>query len=172
LLGKYLVIKKWAKEIAYMITEVEAYDGEEDQACHARFGKTRRNAPMFGPPGCWYIYLCYGMYWMLNIVTGPGNYPSAALIRAVQSAEWGVTRKKRKLVTSNTSHVTVLNWPWKITKTLHIDKKYNAKPASRKTWLWIEDRGVIVKKYTTTKRKGIDYAGEWADKKWNFKLKK
>lgn len=70
-----------------MITEVEAYDGEEDQACHARFGKTRRNAPMFGPPGCWYIYLCYGMYWMLNIVTGPGNYPSAALIRAVQSAE-------------------------------------------------------------------------------------
>jgi DNA-3-methyladenine glycosylase len=52
-----------------MITEVEAYDGQEDEACHARHGKTERNAPMFNAAGCWYVYMIYGMYYMLNIVT-------------------------------------------------------------------------------------------------------
>jgi len=65
----------------YIITEVEAYNGEEDEACHARHGLTKRNAPMYSTPGCRYVYLVYGMYYMLNIVTGPGNHPSAILIR-------------------------------------------------------------------------------------------
>jgi DNA-3-methyladenine glycosylase len=165
LLGKYLVMKKWTKEMSYMITEIEAYDGEEDQACHARFGKTTRNAPMFGPPGCWYVYLVYGMYRMLNIVTGPWKHPSAILIRGIAKLrDWDIEDWKWK-------RHDRLDWPGKITKTLRIDKRYNDKPASRKTWLRIEDRWTIVKSYTTTKRIGIEYAGEWKHKEWNFKLK-
>jgi len=77
LLGKFLVIN----DKKYIITEVEAYDGQDDEACHARYGKTERNAPMFAAPGCWYVYMIYGMHYMLNIVTGPGKHPSAVLIR-------------------------------------------------------------------------------------------
>jgi DNA-3-methyladenine glycosylase len=146
LLGKYLVIKRGTKEAVYMITEIEAYDWQEDQACHARFGQTARNAPMFGLPGCWYVYLVYGMYRMLNIVTGPGNHPSAILIRWVEG----------------------IKGPGKVTKTLKIDKKYNDKPASKKTWLRIEDRWIMAKSYTTTKRIWIAYAGEWAHKNRRF----
>src|SRR3989344_2790942 len=78
LLGKYLVLGN--KRL--MITEVEAYDGHDDKASHASRGKTKRNEVMFEKGGVWYVYLCYGMYWMLNIVTGDKDYPSAVLIRA------------------------------------------------------------------------------------------
>lgn len=81
LIGKYLVRKLRGKEIALMITEVEAYDGANDLACHARHGKTKRNEVMFGEAGRFYVYFTYGMHWMLNIVTGPKDYPAAVLIR-------------------------------------------------------------------------------------------
>ena len=84
LIGKYLVRFRRGKEKAYKITEVEAYLGEEDGGSHARFGKTGRNAVMFGPPGVFYIYLIYGMYSMLNIVTDKNQAPSAVLIRGVE----------------------------------------------------------------------------------------
>ncbi|HTW96464.1 MAG TPA: DNA-3-methyladenine glycosylase, partial [Candidatus Methylomirabilis sp.] len=81
LLGKFLVRKIGKKEVAVMITEVEAYDGPKDLASHASRGMTDRNAIMFGAGGYFYVYLCYGMYEMLNIVTGPKNYPAAILLR-------------------------------------------------------------------------------------------
>ncbi|MBI2035602.1 MAG: DNA-3-methyladenine glycosylase [Candidatus Liptonbacteria bacterium] len=83
LLGKFLVRRIKGKEIAAMITEVEAYDGFKDKASHAHRGKTARNAVMFGEAGVWYVYLTYGMHWMLNVVTGPKDYPAAVLIRGV-----------------------------------------------------------------------------------------
>ena len=91
ILGKFLVIG----DKKYIITEVEAYDGQDDEACHARHGKTQRNAPMFAAPGCWYVYMIYGMYYMLNIVTGPGKHPSAILIRGLKYKEenGGMLRK-------------------------------------------------------------------------------
>ena len=155
---------------AFMITEIEAYDGQEDEACHARFGKTERNAPMFGKAWCRYVYLCYGMYRMLNIVTGPGKHPSAVLIRAVESP-----KSKVHKVSSNdlktlrpSTWWLILNGPGKITKHLHIDKRFNRQIASKKTWLRIEDRWVMIKKYAQLPRVWIEYAGKWAKKKWRF----
>lgn len=70
--------------VALRITEVEAYGGPEDSASHARHGRTARNAPMWGPPGRAYLYLCYGLHWMLNVVTGPEGEASAVLIRGAE----------------------------------------------------------------------------------------
>ncbi len=160
LLGKYLVRKypsrrsgqvRW-KEIAAMITEVEAYDGPHDMASHASHGKTERTKIMFGPAGHWYVYFTYGMHWMLNVVTGKEEYPAAVLIRAVEG----------------------VNGPARTTKFFKIDKKFNGRPVSRRTGLWIEDRGVKIEKSQITKnrRVGVDYAGPvWAGKKYNFSVR-
>jgi len=88
LLGKFLIrrFKIPRKSVhceVMMITEVEAYDGFKDKASHAHRGKTERNKIMFGSAGHWYVYFTYGIHWMLNIVTGPKEYPAAILIRSV-----------------------------------------------------------------------------------------
>lgn len=151
LLGKYLVRRLCGKEIAHMITEVEAYDGFEDKASHAHRGQTERNAPMFGTAGRWYVYLVYGMYEMLNIVTGTHGYPAAVLIRG-------------------TSEVS---GPGRLTKLLKITRAQNGQRAIGETRLWIEDRGIAVHDsgIKKTPRIGVDYAGEkWAKKKYRFVL--
>lgn len=154
LLGKYLVRTWRGSEYAYLITEIEAYDGFEDKASHAHRGETMRNAPMFGPAGAWYIYLVYGMYDMLNIVTGKRGYPAAVLIRGVRE----------------------IAGPGRITKKLHITRTLNALPASRRrNGLWIEDRGFVVEDGDIKRgpRIGVAYAGPtWARKKYRFVLKK
>lgn len=154
LLGKFLVRLTGKQEIAVMITEVEAYDGFKDKASHASHGKTKRNLPMFGPPGYWYVYLCYGMYWMLNIVTGPKNYPAAVLIRGV------ITKDGKNL-----------NGPGKLTKFLKINRQFNGKRAEKKTGLWIQDSGKFSAKPKIHKgpRIGVDYAGSvWSKKHYRF----
>jgi DNA-3-methyladenine glycosylase len=82
LLGQLLV----RGDVALRITEVEAYGGPQDSASHARHGRTARNAPIWGPPGRAYLYFCYGMHWMLNVVAGPEGQPSAVLIRGAEVA--------------------------------------------------------------------------------------
>lgn len=134
-----------------MITEVEAYDGFNDKASHASRGKTERNFVMFGPPGVWYVYFTYGMHWMLNIVVGPKDYPAAVLIRGVEG----------------------ISGPARLTKFFRIDEKFNNQPVVKKTGLWIEDRGVIIKpgKIKIGPRIGVSYAGPvWSKKKWRFYL--
>lgn len=159
LLGKFLVKKYRNKEIFAMIIEVEAYDGFNDKASHAHKGKTERNKIMFGESGRFYIYFTYGMHWMLNVVTGPKNYPAAVLIRG------GIIYK-------NQQKIKILNGPAKLTKYLKIDKKFNNKPVDKKTGLWIEDRGIIINKTKIIKNKriGVDYAGEWANKLYRFSI--
>lgn len=147
LLGKFLVRQRGKKVEAFMITEVEAYDGFKDKASHGARGRNKRSEMMFGPPGYWFIYLTYGMYWMMNLVTGPKDYPAAVLIRGVKE----------------------ISGPGKLTRELKIDKKLNNKLVSKKSGLWVEDRGAKVKKFRRTARIGIDFAGPyWAKRKYRF----
>lgn len=156
--------KSARNEVAMMITETEAYDGFKDKASHASRGKTARNAPMFGEAGRWYVYFTYGMHWMLNVVCGQKDYPAAVLIRAVS-----IRADSRR----NSRGFAILNGPARLTKFLKIDKKFNKKSASRRTGLWIEDRGVAISdsRLAKSRRIGVDYAGPvWSKKLWNFSI--
>lgn len=148
LIGKTLVRQNDDRLIRVVITETEAYRGEEDLACHARKGRTPRTDPMYYEGGILYIYLVYGIHWMLNIVCGPQNMPQAVLIRAVKTA----------------------NGPGKLTKMLGVDKQLNYHPVWTGEKLWIEDSSQTVDVITDT-RIGIDYAGAWKHKPWRFILK-
>ncbi len=153
LLGKYIVRRRQGKEIALMITETEAYNGLKDKASHASKGKTKRNAIMFGQAGCFYVYLVYGMYWMLNVVTGRKNHPAAVLIR----------------------RVSTIQGPGRLAKTLGIDKQLNGKVALPESGLWFEDRGVKIDKSCVIKvpRIGVQYAGPiWSKKPYRFILER
>lgn len=151
LLGKHLVRRlPDGREEARLILETEAYCGEADQACHARAGRTRRTDVMYGPGGYWYVYLCYGIHEMLNLVAGPADWPAAILIRGVEGAIG----------------------PGRVTKILQIDRGLNAASAATEaSGLWLEDRGVRVPRTAVqaTPRIGVDYAGPvWAAKPWRF----
>ncbi|MFA6410878.1 MAG: DNA-3-methyladenine glycosylase [Candidatus Buchananbacteria bacterium] len=158
LLGKFLVHKIGKKTIISLITETEAYVGPKDKASHASRGKTPRTEIMFGQPGFWYIYLIYGMYYCLNVVTEKNDYPAAVLIRAVK-----LQPENNKLKTDG---------PGKLCRALKIDKKLNGQPAFGKTSLWIEDNGLKIKPSQIKKapRIGVDYAKEYKDKLWRFYL--
>jgi DNA-3-methyladenine glycosylase len=167
LLGKYLCRRLGRKIIRVMITEVEAYDGPRDKASHAFRGMTPRNKVMFGPPGYWYVYFTYGMHWLLNIVTGKINYPAAVLIRGVQYFGSLPSNKRRMSLKK-------LNGPAKVTKFLRVGKKFNGKPATPQTGLWIETNPKfrnLKLKIGTSPRVGVDYAGPiWSKKHYRFYL--
>ncbi|HEY2760533.1 MAG TPA: DNA-3-methyladenine glycosylase [Pirellulales bacterium] len=151
LLGKYLVRRRRNVERAEVINEVEAYIGPHDLASHGRFGRTTRTEIMFGPAGYWYVYLCYGIHWMLNVVTDEEQWPAAVLIRGV--GQW--------------------NGPGKLTKALAIDKRLNGLAADKRAGLWIEDRGLQIrrKEMKRTPRIGVDYAKHWTAKPYRFVMK-
>lgn len=131
------------------ISQTEAYCGESDTACHASKGRTKRTEVMYADAGTIYIYLCYGMHWMLNIVTGEENQPEAVLIRACVEA----------------------NGPGKLTKRLGITGELNRKSVVDSPVLRIEDDGYSCD-VVTDKRVGIGYASqEDQDKLWRFKRK-
>ena len=130
------------------ISETEAYCGENDTACHAHKGRTKRTEVMYMDAGTVYIYLCYGMHWLLNIVTGEENQPEAVLIRACVEA----------------------NGPAKLTKALGITGQLNRQDITGDQ-LWIEDDGFVCD-VVTDKRVGIGYASqEDQDKLWRFIMK-
>ncbi len=188
LLGKFLVRRINQREIVLMITEVEAYDGFNDKASHASRGKTKRNEPMFGEAGRWYVYFTYGMHWMLNIVTRERDYPAAVLIRAVSAID---SSGELKAVLSGPARQNFyksknLDGPAKLTKFLRINKKLNGLVATRKSGLWLEDRNRIKNSYFIKAAKGVHelrikrgarvgvgYAGlYWARRKWRFYIAK
>lgn len=133
------------------VTEVEAYIGSEDKACHASKGLTPRTSVMFGHAGHWYIYLCYGMHWMLNIVTMPEGHPAAVLIRGAGT----------------------FNGPGKLTRGLAIDGSLNAKLAGRDSGLWFEEGNAVPDHAVIrTPRIGVDYAGpDWANRPYRFLMR-
>ena len=151
LLGQYLCREMEGEVRRYTITEVEAYDGPEDKACHAHKGKTPRNSIMFGTAGHWYVYLCYGMHWLLNVVTGPEEYPAAVLFRGLEE----------------------VSGPGRLTKHLGIDKAQDRKACTRETGLWLESSGQTISEseIEKTPRIGIGYAEEWVDVPYRFILK-
>jgi DNA-3-methyladenine glycosylase len=147
--GKNLVLRNADGSFGkFKITEVEAYRGNEDKACHASKGRTVRTEIMFHEGGKLYIYLIYGMYWMLNIVTGDKDIPQAVLIRGVDN----------------------YNGPGKLTKFLGIDKSFYGEDLITSDRIWIEDSG-ITHKINIGPRIGIDYAGEyWKTRPWRYYL--
>lgn len=153
LIGKQLVRQTGAgREIRVRILETEAYDGERDKACHAARGRTPRTEVLYGPAGRWYVYLCYGLHEMLNLVAGPEGWPAAVLIRGVDGARG----------------------PGRLTRALGVDRTLNRAPAAPGSGLWLEDDGVMIpdSSILVTPRIGIDYAGpEWAAKPWRFVVK-
>lgn len=156
LLGKYLVRRIKSKETRYKIVETEAYLGEHDKASHSHKGRTKRTEVMYKEAGHCYVYLCYGMHEMLNLVTGPKDHPAAVLIRGVEDENG-----KRIL------------GPGRVTKLLCIGQKLNGKLADKTSGLWTEDRGEKVqsKDIECMPRVGIGYAEEWKDKPLRFILK-
>ena len=144
LVGKVLV----HRDLRLRITETEAYCGESDTACHAHKGRTKRTEVMYTAAGTIYIYLCYGVHWMLNIVTGEENEPEAVLIRACEGRA---------------------NGPGKLTKALNITGDLN-RSSILGDELWIEDDGFRCS-VATDRRVGIGYASEDDQSKlWRFKL--
>ena len=131
------------------ITETEAYFGEEDTACHAHKGRTQRTDVMYAPGGRAYIYLCYGVHEMLNVVTGPADHPEAVLVRGVEGAEG----------------------PGRLTKLFKIDRSLNREDLVASDRLWIETDGSRVA-FTASPRIGIGYASKCdQSRKWRFTAK-
>lgn len=150
LIGKVLVRKTAAGEIRLRITETESYIGEVDTACHAHKGRTKRTEVMYDKAGTIYVYLCYGIHWLLNIVTGNQDDPQAVLIRACEDYEG----------------------PAKLTKKLGINGEYNRKSITTCEDLYIEDDGFKCEVFTG-KRVGISYASEEDQAKpWRFIMKR
>ena len=149
LLGKVLVRTTPSGQISATITEVEAYASAKDLACHASKGRTKRTEVIYQPGGCWYIYLCYGVHEMLNLVTGPADYPAAVLIRGLDT----------------------VSGPGRLTKRLEIGRTLNGLPATYATGLHLEDHGLVLprRNIKSGPRIGVDYAGPvWAAKPWRF----
>jgi DNA-3-methyladenine glycosylase len=147
LLGKFLCRKlKSGRIISSMITETEAYKGFNDKASHASKGRTKRTEVMFAPAGTIYVYLIYGMYHCLNIVTEKKDYPAAVLIRGVEG----------------------VNGPGRVCKHFKIGRDLNGKMLGKE--IWVEDNQVKIPnhKFQITKRIGVDYAGESKDLPWRF----
>ncbi|HYQ58635.1 MAG TPA: DNA-3-methyladenine glycosylase [Draconibacterium sp.] len=147
LLGKVLVRQFKDDSVErFIITEVEAYRGQDDKACHANKGLTARTRVMFQEGGLVYVYLIYGMYWMLNFVTGAPGDSSAVLIRGTEG----------------------ISGPGRVGRTLQLDKSFYGENLATSERIWIEDAG-IKPSYRTTPRIGIGYAGEpWISKLWRF----
>ena len=168
LLGKYLVRRYRSKKISLMITDVEAYIGQDDKACHASCGKTERNKTMFGKAGRWYVYFTYGMHWMLNCVAGESGYPAAVLIRSIKPV-MGLDYIRERRHPIPQEHWT--NGPAKLTKALDITGELNGVDlCSKSGGLFIEEGVTITDgQVHTTARIGIQYAPEpWKSKKWRF----
>ena len=152
LIGKLLCRKVYEngkeKTIKLRITETECYFGENDTACHAHKGKTERTKIMYHRGGVAYVYLCYGIHSLLNIVSGPKDFPEAVLIRGVEG----------------------FNGPGKLTKALSIDRSLNGEDLINSEKLWLEDDGYSAK-YIAGKRIGIDYATEeYRNMLWRYTM--
>jgi DNA-3-methyladenine glycosylase len=167
-LGKVLCVRADDGYAEGLITETEAYGGAEDAASHAYNGRrTTRTEIMFAPGGVAYVYLCYGLHHLFNIITGPKDSADAVLVRAVTIvAGHEIVRRRRKGVVEK-------DWasgPGRVCTALGIGRHHYGHDLAAGDSVWIEDRGVKVPKreITAGPRIGIDYAGDWVHVPWRF----
>ena len=162
LLGKVLVHNTRSGVAAGMIVEAEAYIGEDDPACHAAPGRTRRNEPLYGSPGVAYVYLNYGMHYLVNAVTEAKGAPAAVLIRALAPLD-GIPLMVKRRANGKPIHETELcRGPGNLTKALGITLKENRLDLTSSR-LWIEDRGLEPGRLSWGTRIGITRG---ADRPW------
>ncbi len=158
LIGKFIVRAHRWREVAAMITEVEAYKGPRDRAAHTYGGRrTARVEPLYGDGGTVYVYLVYGMHWLLNFSTAGEGVPEGVLVRAILA---DAARTRERIV-----------GPGKLTRYLGIDKRLDRADATCSKQLWLEDRGIRVPagRLQSGPRVGVDYAGPyWAARRWRF----
>ncbi|MCR5074925.1 MAG: DNA-3-methyladenine glycosylase [Ruminococcus sp.] len=147
LVGKVLVRRlDDGTELRERIAETEAYRGEEDKGCHAAKGRTPRTELLYGKSGVIYVYLCYGMHWLMNVITGESGQPQGVLFRAGE----------------------IHDGPAKLTKFMQVDGSFNGADIWNSENIWIEDDGYRPE-IKTAPRVGIDYAGDcWKAIEWRF----
>jgi DNA-3-methyladenine glycosylase len=168
LIGRRLVRKWNGSVLAGIIIEAEAYRGEEDLACHAHVGKTRRNATMYGPPGHAYIYFTYGMHWMLNCVCGPDGFPAAVLLRSILPTD-GL-----QIIASRRHQRGTSEWcngPAKICQALGLDGKLNSTPLFHQAGELRIEEGIQIPSsiIQTSPRIGLGSTPEpWLSKPWRY----
>ncbi|MCF8303014.1 MAG: DNA-3-methyladenine glycosylase [Bacteroidales bacterium] len=175
LLGKYLYTSFDGHITGGIITETEAYAGPDDRASHA-YGnrRTKRTEIMFREGGIAYVYLCYGIHSLFNIVTNKAEIPHAILIRGLQPTDGLATMLKR--AGKNKVNKNLANGPGKVTKILGIHYTHTGLPISRSSAqdyglkIWLEDKGLMINQntITETKRVGVDYAGVDAKLPYRF----
>lgn len=170
LLGKRLCTRLGGRTTSAVITETEAYTGVADKASHA-FGnrRTKRTEPMFAEGGIAYVYLCYGIHHLFNVVTGAAGTPHAILIRAgwpVQGAPTILRRRDKATVDE-----ALLGGPGSMAKGLGITTDYTG-TSLLGSKIWIEDHGEVVddEAVVAGPRVGVDYAGEDAERPYRFRF--
>jgi DNA-3-methyladenine glycosylase len=170
LLGKVLFTSIDGVVTGGTIVETEAYSWRE-RGCHA-YGarKTQRNSIMFCEGGFAYVYMCYGIHYLFNVVTNQADTPEAVLIRALEPIQGIEEMKSRRNLFQNTFHLT--SGPGKLTKALGIGRSFNGKSLLDDE-IWIEDPGTKLasRNIVASERIGIDYAGQDALLPWRFSVK-
>jgi DNA-3-methyladenine glycosylase len=169
LIGKVLLHETPAGVTAGLIVETEAYIGESDPACHAAPGPTRRNAPLYGPPGMAYVYLNYGLHHLVNAVTEPEGWPGAVLIRALEPIEGEpLMRRRRARGTPKRAHdlpsASLCRGPGNLTRALGISLNQNLRDFVDSD-LRIEDPELPRREIGTSTRIGITVG---TDRPWRF----
>ena len=167
LIGKVLIHDSPSGTASGIIVETEAYIGESDPACHAAPGPTVRNAPLYGPPGIAYVYLNYGIHYLVNAVTESEGWPAAVLIRALEPFEGELLmRRRRARGTARSARdfttAELCRGPGNLTRALGIDRRQNLKDLTAST-LRIEDRRLPPRDVAWTPRIGINVGveSEW-----------
>lgn len=166
LLGKVIVVRLPEGEAAVRITETEAYAGVEDKACHAYGGRcTKRTAPMFSEGGTLYVYKCYGIHNMLNIVTGLAGDPCAVLIRAGEPL-WGIELMRRRRQAAPLKRLTV--GPGALTAALGIPLEWSGNSLLTHPHFFLYEDGYLPSQILQGRRIGVEYAGEDAHRPWRY----
>ena len=172
LLGKVLVTNFDGQLTSGVIVDTEAYRAPEDKGSHA-FGNrlTERTKVMFEEGGRAYVYLCYGIHEMFNVVGGPKGAAHAILVRAIEPLEGLDTMIARRQLKSWKYNLTA--GPGSLAKALGINRGQTGLPLTKDNQIWIESRNVSIEdaQVLSTPRIGIDYAEEWKDAPWRFILK-
>lgn len=171
LLGKFIFTKRQGELTGGMIVETEAYRGPEDRASHSWNGRlTNRTRVMYEPGGVAYVYLCYGIHYLFNVVTAVAGVPHAVLIRAIEPTDGIEKQLERRKMERLLPRITA--GPGALSKALGIDKNFNGEPLDSDS-VWIEEKGIVIenKEIVTGPRVGVAYAGAHALLPWRFSIR-